>query len=129
MLRNAATVGQESLAGTQNGVRLAQLHFLTRSERRMVATCAFVISNDRSFLERIASHIVALPGGSNATSLPGVCQDHTAPRLLKTGRTINRSAPAWNRNDPQRLSVLCISHPQAIENPKSTSRKTSKFGA
>ena len=45
------------------------------------------------------------------------------------GKMINKSAPAWNKTDPHKLSVFCISHPQAIENPRVTSRKAHKLGA
>lgn len=78
----------------KTGVSLAQLRCLTRSGRRNGASCAFIISHHRSFLDRIATRIVALSGGSNATSLPGVSLHHTALRLLKTGKIINKSAPA-----------------------------------
>src|ERR1019366_3049146 len=54
---------------------------------------------------------------------------HTAPRLLKMGKMIRKSAPAWNKTGPHKLPLFCISHPQAIEKPKVMSRKAHKFGA
>jgi hypothetical protein len=46
-----------------------------------------------------------------ASSRSGMIRNHLAARLLKMGKMIDQVAPAWNRADPHKLPVLCISQP------------------
>jgi ATPase subunit of ABC transporter with duplicated ATPase domains len=58
------------------------LHCLTPRGRKQSAGCAVVISHDRWFLDRIATHILAFEGESKVTffdgNLRGMCGWHDA---------------------------------------------------
>jgi sulfate-transporting ATPase len=49
------------------------------------AGCAIVISHDRWFLDRIATHILAFEGDSKAVFLEGTYQDYEADRKRRLG--------------------------------------------
>ena len=51
------------------------------------AGCAFVVSHDRFFLDRIATHILACEGDSEWFFFPGNYQDYEANRLERLGET------------------------------------------
>src|SRR5262249_3528173 len=49
------------------------------------AGCAVVISHDRWFLDRIATHILAFEGDSKVVCCEGNCQDYEADRKRRKG--------------------------------------------
>jgi len=49
------------------------------------AGCAFVVSHDRYFLDRIATHILACEGDSKWTFFPGNYADYEANRMERLG--------------------------------------------
>lgn len=51
------------------------------------AGCAFVVSHDRYFLDRIATHILACEGDSQWFFFPGNYADYEANRLERLGET------------------------------------------
>jgi ATP-binding cassette ChvD family protein len=63
------------------------------------AGCAVVISHDRWFLDRIATHILAFEGDSKVVWFQGNYQDYEADRLKRQGNT-----------DPHRLKFKKLTH-------------------
>jgi ATPase subunit of ABC transporter with duplicated ATPase domains len=49
------------------------------------AGCVVVISHDRWFLDRIATHILAFEGDSQAVWFEGNCEDYEADRRRRLG--------------------------------------------
>lgn len=52
---------------------------------------------------------------------------YMAPSILKMLNMIMQSAPAWNKTEPHRLSVFCISQPQTSANGKSCTKNRIAF--
>ena len=52
--------------------------------------CAVVISHDRWFLDRIATHILAFEGDSQVVWFEGNCQDYASDHKRRTGIDINQ---------------------------------------
>ena len=57
------------------------------------AGCAVVISHDRWFLDRIATHILAFEGDSQVVWFEGNYQDYEADRHKRAGRGGRHAAP------------------------------------
>jgi energy-dependent translational throttle protein EttA len=51
------------------------------------AGCAFVVSHDRYFLDRVATHILACEGDSKWFFFPGNYAEYEANRLQRLGET------------------------------------------
>ncbi len=54
------------------------------------AGCAVIISHDRWFLDRVATHILAFEGDSQAVWFPGYYSEYEADRRNRLGTTANR---------------------------------------
>jgi ATPase subunit of ABC transporter with duplicated ATPase domains len=54
------------------------------------AGCAVIISHDRWFLDRVATHILAFEGDSQAFWFPGNYSDYEADRRQRIGEDANR---------------------------------------
>ena len=58
------------------------------------AGCAVIISHDRWFLDRIATHILSFEGDSHVEWFEGNFQDYEADKMRRLGQELNHSAPA-----------------------------------
>ena len=54
------------------------------------AGCVLVISHDRWFLDRIATHILAFESESNVTFFPGNYQEYEADKKKRLGEEASR---------------------------------------
>jgi ATPase subunit of ABC transporter with duplicated ATPase domains len=61
------------------------------------AGCAVVISHDRWFLDRVATHILAFEGGSNVVWFAGNYSDYEADRRARLGPEDDPSRRARHR--------------------------------
>ncbi len=57
------------------------------------AGCAVIISHDRWFLDRVATHILAFEGGSEAVWIEGNYSDYEADRRERLGAVADRPSP------------------------------------
>ena len=57
------------------------------------AGCAVIISHDRWFLDRIATHILAFEGDSHVEWFEGNFQDYEADKMRRLGTEFNHPAP------------------------------------
>ena len=57
------------------------------------AGCAVIISHDRWFLDRIATHILAFEGDSHVEWFEGNFQDYEADKMRRLGQDSTHSAP------------------------------------
>ena len=57
------------------------------------AGCAVIISHDRWFLDRIATHILAFEGDSHVEWFEGNFQDYEADKMRRLGDGFNHPAP------------------------------------
>ena len=57
------------------------------------AGCAVIISHDRWFLDRIATHILAFEGDSHVEWFEGNFQDYEADKMRRLGQDFDHSAP------------------------------------
>ena len=58
------------------------------------AGCAVIISHDRWFLDRIATHILAFEGDSHVEWFEGNFQDYEADKMRRLGTELDHPAPA-----------------------------------
>ena len=86
------------------------------------AGCAVVISHDRWFLDRIATHILAFEGDSQVVWFEGNYQDYEADRKARLGDRRRPAAPHqvsadWRTAEPRARPAPCLQLPPATDRP------------
>ncbi|MBP2647821.1 MAG: transporter ATP-binding protein [Gemmatimonadetes bacterium] len=70
------------------------------------AGCAVVISHDRWFLDRVATHILAFEGDSQAFWFEGNYQEYAADFKRRTGQGVDEPHHSYRRTEPARHQPL-----------------------
>lgn len=72
---------QQKIVGTLSGGERGRLHMA----KTLLAGCAMVISHDRWFLDRIATHILAFEGDSKVEFFAGNYTEYEADKKRRLG--------------------------------------------
>ena len=89
VLKNRYNVGVDSYSPYAQNPCTNTLQVLRSLEEALLdfAGCAMVVSHDRYFLDRIATHILACEGDSKWFFYPGNYADYEANRMERLGET------------------------------------------
>ena len=95
------------------------------------AGCAVIISHDRWFLDRIATHMLAFEGDSHVEWFEGNFQDYEKDKMRRLGQDFHRPAPAEIQEADairrQSIKKDLRRHINVICYPKLKDRRRSRF--